>query len=355
MSQLLTFLIAGHETTSGLLAFTIYYLCKNPEAMRKLREEVDDVLSDEPIQLEHIAKLKYTSACLRESRRLSPPAMMRVVRSIEDTTIGGGKYAIPKDSVLAITPASAKRIRKCGAREYKPERLYGENFEKLPPNAWQPFGYGMRACIGRPFAWQEAHIALATAMQKFDIVMHDPSYNLELKQSLTIKPKGFYIHAIPRKRSASLSVTPLSSTLNGAPRMVTDVGKQNGHANAEPTQKFDSPSYGFKASLETLDSAVARLPTDGPVIIVTASFEGEPADNAAHFVEWLQNLKDYETNNVKYAVFGCGNRDWTYQRVPTLIDDLLHEHGARRLQERGAGDAQAAEFFQAFDEWEAQL
>ena len=137
---------------------------------------------------------------------------------------------------------------------------------------------------------------------------------------------------------------------------------------------------GFKATLGTLDSIVGHVPTDGPLVIVTASFEGkatrpppfvpstriliyppghtgEPADNAAHFFEWLQNLKGSELAGVKYSVFGCGNRDWvrTFQRVPTVIDDLLAERGAKRMQERGVGDAQAAEFFQAFDEWEAQL
>ncbi|KAI8976616.1 fatty acid hydroxylase [Trametes punicea] len=377
--NLLTFLIAGHETTSGLLAFTLYYLCKNPEAMRKLREEVDEVLGDEPIQLEHIGKLKYVSACLRESLRLSPPATMRGVRSLEDTTIGGGKYAIPKDAVLAIITAKCQTDPKVwgeDAREYKPERVYGENFEKLPPNAWQPFGYGMRACIGRPFAWQEAHIALASIIQKFDIVMHDPSYNLELKQSMTIKPKGFYIHAIPRNRSNSPISFSRSSSLLG-PSQVPDATPQNGHATTEPKQKLyivygsntgtsqtfaqriasDAPSHGFRATMATLDSIVGHLPTDGPLVIVTASFEGEPADNAAHFFEWLQNLKGNEVQDVKYAVFGCGNRDWvrTYQRVPKLIDELLEARGGKRLQERGVGDAQAAEFFQVFDEWEAQL
>ncbi|KAI9067866.1 fatty acid hydroxylase [Trametes sanguinea] len=378
--NLLTFLIAGHETTSGLLAFTLYYLCKNPEAMRKLREEVDDILGEEPIQLEHVGKLKYTSACLREALRLSPPATMRVVRSIEDTTIGGGKYAIPKDAVIGIITAKCQTDPKVwgeDAREYKPERLYGENFEKLPPNAWQPFGYGMRACIGRPFAWQEAHIALASIIQKFDIIMHDPSYSLELKQSMTIKPKGFYIHAIPRKRSTGIPLAPSRSSPLNSTTVVSDAAKQNGNAKAEPKQKLyvmygsntgtsqtfaqrvasDAPSYGFKADLGTLDSFTGRVPTDGPVVIVTASFEGEPADNAAHFVEWLQNLKGNEMAGVQYALFGCGNREWvrTYQRVPRLVDDLLHERGGRRLQERGAGDAQAAEFFQVFDEWEAQL
>lgn len=60
---------------------------------------------------------------------------------------------------------------------------------------------------------------------------------------------------------------------------------------------------------------------------------------------------------VKYSVFGCGNSDWvrTFQRVPQAIDTLLEERGGKRLNERGVGDAQAADFFQNFDEWEAKL
>ena len=90
---------------------------------------------------------------------------------------------------------------------------------------------------------------------------------------------------------------------------------------------------------------------------ILRSFAGEPADNATHFFEWMQNLKGKEFESTKYAVFGCGNRDWvrTYQRIPKVIDTTLEERGAKRLLERGVGDAQAAEFFEVFDEWEAKL
>ena len=65
---------------------------------------------------------------------------------------------------------------------------------------------------GRPFAWQEAQIALAILIQRFDFVMADPSYELDLKQSLTIKPAHFYVHAIPRDGGPQLLATPTAPT-----------------------------------------------------------------------------------------------------------------------------------------------
>lgn len=84
---------------------------------------------------------------------------------------------------------------------------------------------------------------------------------------------------------------------------------------------------------------------------------GQPADNAAKFVNWLSHVEGAELAGVRYGVFGCGNRDWvqTYQRIPTLCDDLLAEHGGQRLIARGEGDASASNFFQAFDEFEVKL
>lgn len=66
--------------------------------------------------------------------------------------------------------------------------------------------------------------------------------------------------------------------------------------------------HGFEASVATLDSAAGHLSTTAPVIIITASYEGEPPDNAAHFVAWLKALTGEELESVNYAVFGCGHR-----------------------------------------------
>ena len=118
---------------------------------------------------------------------------------------------------------------------------------------------------------------------------------------------------------------------------------------------------GFKAQINTLDNAASRLPAGIPVVIVTASFEGEPADNAAQFVAWISSLKTDggkgALDGVSYTIFGCGNREWvrTYQRIPRLIDEKMAEAGADRMMERGEGDAASADFFQKFDEFEDQM
>ena len=72
-------------------------------------------------------------------------------------------------------------------------------------------------------------------------------------------------------------------------------------------------SHRCSPNVLALDGATANVPTEQPVIIVTPSYEGEPPDNAAHFVEWLRGLKVNELEGVKYAVFGCGNRKCMWQ------------------------------------------
>lgn len=113
--------------------------------------------------------------------------------------------------------------------------------------------------------------------------------------------------------------------------------------------------------MSVLDSRVGQLPKDGPVLIMTSSYEGEPPDNAASFVSWIeglpQSINSSALSGVRFAVFGCGNREWarTYQRVPTLIDTLLHIHGATRLLERGEADASSLSMFESFEEFSKQM
>ncbi|KAF7347083.1 Fatty acid hydroxylase [Mycena venus] len=374
--NLLTFLIAGHETSSGMMSFMVYFLLKNPEKMRKLRTQIDEVLGDRPIQYEDITKLPYLIAVMRETLRLAATAPIRQTAALEDTTIGGGKYSIKKGAPILVLVWELHRdpaVWGDDAEEFRPERMLDGKFEALPPNAWQPFGHGFRACIGRAFAWQEVCLVMASVIQRFDLSFVDPSYNLEIKQTLTVKPKDLYIRASLRADAVHLQATPSSALMASRydrPRnseiRVTGTGSplyvlygSNTGTSESFAQRIanEAPSYGFRPSIGTLDSALGKVPKDGPVVIVTASFEGEPPDNAARFIDWLRHLEGSEFDNVRFAVFGCGNSDWkaTFQKIPTLCDELFEKHGGRRLVARGSGDASAGDFFQKFDEFEATL
>ncbi|CAE6443082.1 unnamed protein product [Rhizoctonia solani] len=376
-AQMLTFLIAGHETTSGMLSFAMTHIMNNPAVYAQIRGEVDRVLGKEPIKFEHLSKLTYINAVLRETLRATPVLPQITVTPYKDEVVGNGKYLIKAGAIVLVLTGELGKDPSVWGKDveaFDPERMLDGKFEAMPPKAWLPFGSGVRACIGRLFAWQEALIALATIFQKFDFTPVDPLYSLQTKQTLTVKPNNFKFRAIPRRGAPSFSeVTPsthaveeplakgqsLGNGSNKSLRLYVLYGSNTGSCEVfAQNLAATADAKGFRVTVGTLDSVVNHLPKDGPIIIVTASFEGHPADNAGHFVEALTSTAHLQDlNGVSFAVFGAGNHDWaqTYQRIPRLIDSILEKKGANRLVTRGEGDAGGESFMRSFDEWEDQL
>lgn len=116
-------------------------------------------------------------------------------------------------------------------------------------------------------------------------------------------------------------------------------------------------SRGFNAHVDTLDNSISLMKEENPTIIITASYEGQPPDNAIKFVEWLQSQEKGSLSKTRYAVFGVGNREWvsTYQKVPTTVDDDLLQKGAKQLVKRGIADVSDGDIFNAFDKWTDEL
>jgi cytochrome P450/NADPH-cytochrome P450 reductase len=175
------------------------YLLKNKQAYSKAQKEVDDVLENRSICPNDVKNLKYLNACLRESLRLSPTAtaMSKQINPLsqQEFALLDCKYKIdPSDRVLVLLGKTQRDVSVYGedAAEFKPERMLDENFKSVPSGAWKPFGNGIRGCIGRPFAWQEALMVAALVIQNFDLELDDPAYELKIKQTLTIKPKNLY-------------------------------------------------------------------------------------------------------------------------------------------------------------------
>ncbi|MCU1530982.1 MAG: cytochrome, partial [Arthrobacter sp.] len=194
--QMVTFLIAGHETTSGLLSFALYELLRHPEVLAKARAHVDEVLGTESARIGHLPRLGYLDQILKETLRLWPTAPAFNVAPYEDTVLGG-RYEVPAgQSILVLIPQLHRDRAAWGedAGIFDPDRFSPERAAAIPANAWKPFGNGQRSCIGRGFALQEAMLFLAKLLQRFDITSADRGHELQLKHTLTMKPEGLFIH-----------------------------------------------------------------------------------------------------------------------------------------------------------------
>lgn len=197
--QILTFLVAGHETTSGALSFVLYYLSRDPQVMAKAQAEVDSLLGEDPEAeptFEQVPKFRYLRRCLDEALRLWPtaPAFARSPR--ERTVIGAGTdhelVMDPDDWAMIILPMTQRDPKVWGptAEQFDPDRFLPENSRGRMKNVYKPFGTGERSCIGRQFALHEAVLVLARLLHRYDVTA-DPEYVLRVDERLTIVPKGF--------------------------------------------------------------------------------------------------------------------------------------------------------------------
>jgi cytochrome P450/NADPH-cytochrome P450 reductase len=371
--QLITFLIAGHETTSGMLSYAIYELIKHPEFLKRAQEEVDSVAGTEPISVKHLPHLVFLDQILKETLRLHPTAPAFALKAEKDCVIGNKYKVLANETVVVMLIALHldKKVWGEDAAQFNPDRMSPEKFSALPKNSWKPFGNGMRACIGRPFAWQEGLLVLAKVLQRFDIIDHDPSYKLVSKESLTMKPSGLFIRIKVRKsweqRRRSGSSTPAHheehhDVKSGdieptrGPLLVLFGSNSGTCEDFANTLQEDAKARGYDAKIAHLNAYAGHLPTDTPVIIVTASYEGQPTEDAVQFVTWINNVRENSMKGVKYTVVGAGHTDWvdTYQRIPKLIDSKLEFAGAEKLISRGEVNA-AGDVVGDFNAWRNTL
>jgi len=382
------------------MMFLLYNLLQHPEALQKCYAEVDEVLGDRSLQMEDIPKLKYLDAAMREALRyLGPiPAMTRHAKKMR---LLAGKYRVtPADAIFCNFKGLHHDPTVWGddCNEFKPERFLDGKFEKMPANCWKPFGTGIRACIGRYLAEQEIVMAMAMIFQRFVVEQADPDYKLskscpfpspklhtkheadqaaEVKSTLTIKPDHFDIRV--RRRPGKDHLFLFTSGAAPAPQPTKASAAANTD-NLKPIEVFfggntgtcksfgedletSAPNFGLGVpnKIRNLDEAVENLPKDRPIIIITASYEGLPPDNARNFVAWLETRAKDPANStllagVTYAVFGVGNKDWaaTFYRIPKLVDDLMEKLGATRLVPAGYVDV-SQDIAGPFEEWKTVL
>jgi len=187
--ELITFLLAGHETTSNTLTWALYLISQSPEVERALQSEVDRVLGDRLPGPGDIERLTYTEQVVKESMRLYPPAFVLARRAARDTTIG--PYRVPRGSeVIVWTYFTHRDARYYPEPEaFRPERFTPEAEASRPRQAYLPFGAGPRACIGRAFAMAEATLVLASLAQRFSF-RYPGSKPPRPRPRITLGPQG---------------------------------------------------------------------------------------------------------------------------------------------------------------------
>ncbi|UXA14910.1 cytochrome P450 [Mycobacterium sp. SMC-8] len=192
--QLINFLVAGHETTSGALSFALYFLSRHPEAAERARAEIAEVWGDdERPAFELIAKLRYVRRIFDEALRLQPtvPGYYRAAR--EDTVLAGVHPMRKGDWVLALTMGLHRDPRWGDDPEaFDPDRFAPDKVRARPAGLYKPFGTGPRSCIGRQFALHEAVLLLAVLLRRYELIP-DPGYRLQVAQRLTLMPKDFHL------------------------------------------------------------------------------------------------------------------------------------------------------------------
>jgi cytochrome P450 / NADPH-cytochrome P450 reductase len=190
--QVITFLIAGHETTSGLLSFALYYLVKNPQVLQQTVAEIDQVLPNgKRPSYDDLSELLVLERVIKETLRLWPTAPVYSVAPFADTVIGG-RYKIKRNHRINILLTGLHRDNNSWEQPevFDINRFAPGNEERIRAQAYKPFGNGERACIGRQFAYAEAKLALAMILQSFEI--SDPyDYSLVVKETLSLKPDQF--------------------------------------------------------------------------------------------------------------------------------------------------------------------
>ncbi|WP_043268000.1 cytochrome P450 [Streptomyces sp. CT34] len=366
-NQVITFLIAGHETTSGALSFALYHLLKDPLALRMVQREADELWGDEADpdpSFEDIGKLAFTRQVLNEALRLWPTAAAFTRQARTDTVLGG-RYPVRAGELVTVLTPMLHRDPVWGDNPdlFDPFRFGPEAEAARSPHAYKPFGTGERACIGRQFALHEATMLLALLVHRYRLIDH-AGYRLRIKETLTLKPDGFTLTLAARTPADRAAVRAAAAVLPGAAaggeaadaaaddqlptRVPQDTGLLLLHGtNYGTCREFaerladEAAALGFAPEVAPLDAYAGALPADRPAVIVAASYNGQPTDDALAFVDWLRTAPDGAASAVPYAVLGVGDRNWaaTYQQVPTLVDDRLAALGGRRLLPRAEADA----------------
>lgn len=202
--QLLTMLIAGHDTSTALLAWALYLLGKHPAALAQAQAEVDEICGTAPPTYKQAGRLHYLERVIKETLRLYPPIHLGMRRATGDLVHQG--YRIPAGSRVLYSIYLTQRDPHHwpNATTFDPDRFLPGREPDRPTYSYVPFGGGPRNCIGAAYAQLEAKIVLARLLQQFHFQLTDKAVHPHLGATLEPRP-GVIAHVTPRTESNGFS------------------------------------------------------------------------------------------------------------------------------------------------------
>jgi cytochrome P450 len=196
--QVVTILLAGYETVANAMTWTWFLLAQNPDAERKLHQEVDAVLAGRLPTFDDVARLPYTEMVFAESLRIYPPAWAMGRQAVEPFTLG--EYYLPPRTTVLISQFLLHRDPRFFPEPlaFRPERFAPEARAGMARFAYLPFGAGARRCIGESFAWMEGVLLLATFAQRWKLELV-PGQRVDPEPLITLRPRyGLKVRCLPR-------------------------------------------------------------------------------------------------------------------------------------------------------------
>jgi cytochrome P450 len=198
----------GSSTAPCAIAAGILFLLQNPDALVKARDEIDAVIGDGPFRHEHISQLHYVAGVVRETLRLSCAAPGFNIEPIpkpgdeSPVLLAGGKYQVAHNQAMIIVLAGVNRDPAVfdDPLAFRPERMMGDQFERLPAGVKKWFGNGKRECIGKHWAWEFLVVVLAKLIREVDFEAVDPNYQLKQDGWFNIRPIDFSVRVKPKGR-----------------------------------------------------------------------------------------------------------------------------------------------------------
>ena len=196
--EVMTFLLAGHETTAVSLSWTWYLLSQNPDVEKKLWSELRRVLNGRSPRMADLPALPYTERVIKEAMRLYPPVWALVRNPLKDCALGG--YRIPARTTILMSQWVMHRDPRYydEPERFNPDRWLDARSRAMPKFAYFPFGGGPRTCIGASFATTEAALVLATIAQKYQIRV-TPDHVVAPIPTITLRPRHGIQVAVARR------------------------------------------------------------------------------------------------------------------------------------------------------------